>query len=90
MIPGLPQVGIIELLILLFIVLLFFGAKRLPGLAHSLGKGIREFRQGLSRADDEDKDKLLQEERSSKDDEDKTSVESAHTAAEKKPGTTTL
>ena len=43
MIPGLPQVGGIELLILLVIILLFFGASRVPELARSLGKGKREF-----------------------------------------------
>ncbi len=77
MIPVLPQVGIIELLILLFIVLLFFGAKRISGLAHSLGKGIREFRKGISRVDGEDKDELQQD--SGKGDEEKPPVESAHT-----------
>jgi sec-independent protein translocase protein TatA len=46
MIPGLPQVGGAELIILLCIILLFFGAKRIPGLAKSLGTGVREFRKG--------------------------------------------
>ncbi len=48
MIPGLPQVGAMELIILLSIVLLFFGAKRIPELARSLGKGTREFRKSAS------------------------------------------
>lgn len=48
MIPGLPQLGGAELLILLCIILLFFGAKRVPGLARSLGGGVREFRKGAS------------------------------------------
>lgn len=34
-----------ELLIILFIVLLLFGARRLPALAGSIGKSIREFRK---------------------------------------------
>jgi sec-independent protein translocase protein TatA len=46
MIPGLPQVGGVEMLILLAIVLLFFGAKRVPELGRSLGKGLQEFRKG--------------------------------------------
>jgi sec-independent protein translocase protein TatA len=50
MIPGLPQVGGMELIILLSIILLFFGAKRIPSLARSLGGGIREFRKGVSGA----------------------------------------
>jgi sec-independent protein translocase protein TatA len=47
-IPGLPQVGMMELVILLAIVLLFFGAKRIPELARGLGTGIKEFRKGAS------------------------------------------
>jgi sec-independent protein translocase protein TatA len=43
MIPGLPQVGGAELMILLF-----FGAKRIPSLARSLGSGVREFRESVS------------------------------------------
>ncbi len=50
MIPGLPQVGPLELVILLSIVLLFFGAKRIPELARALGKGTREFRKSASEA----------------------------------------
>jgi sec-independent protein translocase protein TatA len=56
-IPGLPQVGAMELIILLSIVLLFFGARRIPELARSLGKGTREFRKGAS----EDADALQEE-----------------------------
>jgi sec-independent protein translocase protein TatA len=45
-IPGLPQVGATELIILLSIILLLFGAKRIPELARSLGRGKREFHKG--------------------------------------------
>jgi sec-independent protein translocase protein TatA len=48
MIPGLPQVGGTELIILLTIILLLFGAKRIPELARSLGRGKREFHKGAS------------------------------------------
>ena len=48
MIPGLPQVGATELIILLTIILLLFGAKRIPELARSLGRGKREFHRGAS------------------------------------------
>ncbi len=34
-----------ELLIIIFIILLLFGAKKLPELAQGLGKGIREFKK---------------------------------------------
>lgn len=33
-----------EIFIILFVVLLFFGAKKLPELARGLGKGIKEFK----------------------------------------------
>ena len=45
-----------ELLIILTIILLFFGAKRIPELARSLGKGTREFRQGVSEDPDRRED----------------------------------
>ena len=54
MIPGVPNMGGAELLIILAIILLFFGAKRVPELGRSLGKGIREFRQGTSGAEDDE------------------------------------
>jgi TatA/E family protein of Tat protein translocase len=37
--------GPTELIIILFIVVLLFGAKKLPELAQGLGKGIREFKK---------------------------------------------
>ena len=48
MIPGVPSMGGMELLIILAVVLLFFGAKRVPELGRSLGSGIREFRKGTA------------------------------------------
>lgn len=38
----------VHLLILLVIILLLFGAKRLPEMGRSLGRGIREFKEGLN------------------------------------------
>jgi sec-independent protein translocase protein TatA len=56
-IPTLPQVGGTELLILLVIIPLLFGAERIPQLARSIGTGTREFRKGISGAhDDQDED----------------------------------
>jgi sec-independent protein translocase protein TatA len=45
---GLPNVGPLEIAIVLVIVLLIFGPKRLPGLGRSMGRGIREFKGSLS------------------------------------------
>lgn len=39
--------GVGELLIILFVLLLVFGAKRLPELGGALGKGIREFKTSV-------------------------------------------
>ncbi|MDQ3911617.1 MAG: twin-arginine translocase TatA/TatE family subunit [Actinomycetota bacterium] len=41
-----------HLLILLAIILLLFGAKRVPELGRSLGRGISEFKEGLSTKDE--------------------------------------
>lgn len=57
MIPGVPSMGGLELVILLAIILMFFGAKRIPELARSLGKGTREFRKGLDEGEEEGSDK---------------------------------
>jgi len=46
--------GVPELLILLLIVLLFFGAKRLPEVGKSLGEGIREFKDSIDGMEDDD------------------------------------
>jgi sec-independent protein translocase protein TatA len=48
-----PDIGWQELLIVLIVALVIFGPKRLPDLGHSLGKGIREFRKGVSGAEEQ-------------------------------------
>jgi sec-independent protein translocase protein TatA len=45
-----------ELIIVLVIVLLIFGPKRLPGLGKQLGSGMREFKDSISGKDDKDDD----------------------------------
>jgi sec-independent protein translocase protein TatA len=42
------SIGIPELAIVLLIVLIIFGPKRLPGLGKSLGSGMREFKDSLT------------------------------------------
>lgn len=46
-------IGTTELLVILFIILLVFGAKKLPELAQGLGKGIREFKKASNDIQDE-------------------------------------
>ena len=50
-----PNIGPMELIIVLVIVLLIFGAKRLPELGKSLGSGMREFKDSIT-GKDKDKD----------------------------------
>ncbi len=47
------NVGGSELFLILLIVLVFFGAKKLPELARGLGQGIREFRKAARDVQDE-------------------------------------
>jgi sec-independent protein translocase protein TatA len=49
-----PNVGPLEIAVVLVIVLIIFGPKRLPELGQSMGRGIREFKSSLS--GDKDKD----------------------------------
>lgn len=46
------NIGMTEMIVVLGIALLVFGAKRLPEMGASLGRGIREFKRGLSEATD--------------------------------------
>jgi sec-independent protein translocase protein TatA len=55
--PGFGSLGGSELLIALVIILLLFGAKRIPELAKGLGSGVREFRKGTRGEDEVEKEK---------------------------------
>lgn len=48
--------GLPHILILLVILLIFFGPSRLPALGQSIGKAIRGFKDGLNEIDAESKD----------------------------------
>jgi TatA/E family protein of Tat protein translocase len=53
------NLGATELVILVIIILLLFGAKRIPDLARGLGRGIKEFkdaRNGVEPKEDDKKD----------------------------------
>ena len=43
-----PNIGPLELIVVLTIALLILGPKRLPAAGRSLGRGINEFRDGLT------------------------------------------
>jgi sec-independent protein translocase protein TatA len=50
------SIGPTELIIVLVIVLVIFGPKRLPGLGRSLGSGMKEFRDSVTGRHDRDSD----------------------------------
>lgn len=47
-----PQIGVPELIIILVIVLIVFGAGKLADVGGALGRGIREFRKASSEAEE--------------------------------------
>ena len=51
------NLGMSELLIVLAIVVLFFGGKKLPQLGTSLGESIKNFKKGMKEGQQDDKDK---------------------------------
>ncbi|MTD45578.1 twin-arginine translocase TatA/TatE family subunit [Conexibacter sp. W3-3-2] len=56
-----PNIGPLELAIVLVIVLVIFGPKKLPGLGRSLGTGMREFKDSITgdgKNDDRDRAEL--------------------------------
>ena len=55
--------GMTELLIILFIVFIIFGAGKIPSVAAGLGKGIRSFKKGITGIEDNN-DRPLEEENS--------------------------
>ena len=45
--------GPVEMILIFFVLLLLFGAKRLPELASGMGKGIRDFKRSLNGLDEQ-------------------------------------
>ncbi len=46
------NIGFTEIMLIMVVVLLLFGAKRLPEVGASIGKGIREFKRSLTETQD--------------------------------------
>ena len=66
----LGSIGLPEILVLLLIVLLIFGAKKIPELMKSFGKGVKSFKEGINgieedinTASDSKKDSAREEEK---------------------------
>ena len=52
MLAVMPNVGPWEIVLLLLLALLLFGAKRLPEIGRSLGRGMREFKDSVTGHDE--------------------------------------
>ncbi len=53
MLPLFMNLGTGEIIIIVFVVLLLFGGKKIPELMKGLGKGVRSFKQGMNDITDE-------------------------------------
>lgn len=46
------RLGMWEVILMVLVVLIFFGAKRVPELMRSMGRGLQEFKKGLAGKDE--------------------------------------
>lgn len=56
-----PNLGVQELLIILVIVLLIFGGRKIPEIARGLGEGIRNFRDSMRGSSEKSEEKPANE-----------------------------
>jgi len=54
-----PNIGPLEIIIVLVIVLIIFGPKRLPDLGRSMGRGMREFKDSVTGGGNDDEPEAL-------------------------------
>lgn len=57
------NIGLPEILIIMFVLVLLFGAKKIPELAQGIGKGMKEFKKAMK--DDDSGNKLSDKDQSS-------------------------
>ena len=53
MIPLIFNLGTGEILIIVFVILLLFGGKKIPELMRGMGKGVRSFKDGMNEVEQE-------------------------------------
>ena len=75
-----PNIGPLEIVLILIVALIVFGPKRLPELGRSMGKGIREFKNSVT-GDDKDDDDVREIETAKRE----TSVRETTVRAEEAP-----
>jgi sec-independent protein translocase protein TatA len=51
------DIGFTEILIIVFVILIFFGAKKIPEIAQGFGKGIKEFKKAVKDGGEDEKKK---------------------------------
>ena len=81
-----PNIGPLELAIVLIIALVIFGPKRLPELGKSLGNGLREFKNSVSSEPDDDDPPEIDNDIDDEDDEEETVVEAASEGSDEPAG----
>lgn len=54
--------GIQEILIIAFIILLLFGGKKIPEMMRGLGRGVKSFKDGMKEDDEKEEEKVKSEE----------------------------
>ena len=59
--------GSLQILIIVLLILVIFGASRLPGIAENLAKGINSFKKGMREGDEGDKPNITDKSDASKD-----------------------
>ncbi len=60
---GMGMPGTPEILLIIFIILLLFGAKKLPELSRSLGKSLGEFRKGQKEGSEPDQEDEVEQQK---------------------------
>jgi len=65
---NLLMIGSTELILIVVVVLLLFGGKKIPELMRGLGKGVRNFKEGMNEVEEHVNDPAHNEERERKND----------------------